>query len=405
MSTQIEERDYLRRTHPEYDQKSPIWASINLLFNGAERLSNLAATYITSRLGETPEQYSHRLGLVTYSPILPDTVRDLTKKIKSGILSVNFPGQKWSLDFNWVTFSQDLANDIATYGRVVAVLSDTGPTLINPTQLTNYGKYRDGSPWYVFKESGYVSPGPFDDALEFETITLIDSQNISKYLTIKGAKGAETLTVESELHGYGFCPVVMLDSPPEMYVALSALPKAIQHFRIENVVNEAAYLLYIQRTLEKSRQPDDDLDDTFSVQTGNEHLILGNMTFSEASGTSVTTGIELLKQIQADIKSIISLGSMGGGGLATSGVARRYDYHDYSLTISDLGNYVKDVVTSILSLYSTSDSFEVLGLDVFQVDNLEYFVAVLDTLSPHSDKIEPGAMQAWIDKIESCLYR
>jgi len=49
--------------------------------------------------------------------------------------------------------------------------------------------------------------------------------------------------------------------------------------------------------------------------------------------------------------------------------------------------------------------FEYAGLDIFQVDNLDYMLDVAERVVPLSDNINNGARQQWFNRIDNLLSR
>lgn len=395
----------LRQVCPDAKKYLDIWNKINALFNlndDSERLK-----FIRPRLGEEPAQFLDRISRVTYTPILPDTVRDLIKKVRTGEVIVTGSGYgDWHDGFNWNLLASDIARDVVTYGRAVIMIDPaTGPACINPTQCLNYGKDSDGNDWFVVRSEGSINFSPLDEPKIFEQFTLLTRETITKYTVIDGK-----VDEESYSHGLANTPMLIVQAPDELFTAGAAVYKAIQHFRLENVVNEAASMLYIQRTLTPPKVVEDDLEDTYQIESSNEHIILGDFRFNEANGSSISAGLSALQDIRDDIRAIISLGSLvNNTGLSQSGVARRYDYHDYSLTVSELGAYVLKVLNRLSErlneCYSNIGSLEFSGLNTFQVDNLEYFIAVADSLLPHVDRLDQSALSTWYEKINNHLKR
>jgi hypothetical protein len=401
----VKDYGFLELVHPSVARVSDLWRDIDDLINGHERLNEISRKYIRPRLGETTEQYLDRLRRVTFSPVLADTIRDLIKKLKTGTVKVNAPSLgDWVQDFNWVNFAGDIATDILTYGRVLILVTDGGLKVLNPRQCTNYGEV-DDSRWFLLKETVVESISPFMPAETVIKHLLIDGSQVTTYENRKGIVTEETVN-----HGYSDTPIFYVIAPPELFTAGAALPKAAQHFVIENTIYEGASNLYVQRTMTKQLFPDNDIDDTYSIDSGNEHIMLGDFNFSEASGSSIRTGIELLESIKSEIKGIISTGSMANSSkLSVSGEARKFDYLDYSLTVSSLGSFVLSTINEALNWFSTATGvggdFEATGLDIFQVDNLEYLLDVADRILPHTDKIDGSALESWYSKIDSTLSR
>jgi hypothetical protein len=399
----------IKRPNPLIEPYLEVWRKITALFD--LKSDNERRRFLRMRLGETPEQFNHRVSQSTYTPILPDTIRDLAKKIGTGEVVLSQPIKApWfdpdNHDF-WLDMAVDLARDTIAYGRSLILIDGVkGPMVISPTQCLNFGNYSDGSNWFVIHSSGVVSKGPFETPTRFTEYNLIDNKSVTKYVEIAGEPVRKVVTS----HGFGVTPVLDIFADDELFTGAAAVDKAIQHYRLENVLNEAANLLYIQRTIRPPITPDSDLGDTYEFDTGNEHIITGDFTFSEPSGTSIKAGLDALEDIRNDIRNIISLGSLQSGtGLSQSGVARRYDYHDYSLTVAQLGNYVITVLNQLARLitecYPNNEGLSFSGLSTFQVDNLEYFVAVAESLIPHREYLSPSALQRWYSKIDSHLLR
>jgi len=282
--------DKLRIKHPEYAAMEEVWTDISMLQQGAKAVPDMARRFIKRRLSETPDEYHDRLSRVTYTPVMPDAIRDLVKSLRTGGLLVDSPGYgPWDTEgFNWLNLCSDIITDTALYGRAVLVLTSDGPTTVSPLQLTNYG---DG--WVTLTDRYHKSGGPLQDYKLVTRYTVIDDTDSRVVEVIDGVVASDT----TQPHGLQGLPVLILDAPPELFTGAMALRKAIQHFVIDNVVYEGANNLYIQRYMQRPAVPEDDLHDTYEVDSGNEHIIMGTFGFSEAGGSSIEAGLKLLDAI------------------------------------------------------------------------------------------------------------
>ena len=399
--------EFLNYVHPTIKEVSNLWEDIELLISGNRHLSFIARKHIRARLGESFEQYQDRLKRVTYSPVLSDTIRDLVKKLTTGSINVETPNfGDWVQTFDWVKLAGLLATDILTYGRVLLTIDEGGLKVLNPRQCVNYGEYEDGSKWYLLSESVIVSSSPFEKAKRVVKYYLIDNEQITTY-----SKNDGVISEETQLHGFNDTPIFYMIAPTEAHTASAALSKCIQHFVIENTIYEGAANLYVQRTFNKQLIPDDDLDDTYQLDTGNEHILLGDFQFSEAAGTSINTGLELLDVIKNEIKGIISTGSMSNSSKLSgmSGESRKFDYLDYSLTVANLGSLVlkaiREVLEWLVQTTGISGNVSASGFDIFEVDNLEYLLDVADRTLNHQESIDSEALVSWYSKISNTLSK
>lgn len=401
MSQELIEK--LSTRHPEYMANTEVWEDITLLLRGASAVKEMSRKFIRRRLSESPEEYYDRLSRVTYTPVLPDCIRDLVKSFRTGGLLVDSPGYgPWDTDdFNWMRLCSSIITDSALYGRAVLVLTGEGPKTVSPMQLTNWG-----DEWAVITDEYYDSDGPLSDYKLVTRYTVIDGTNSRVILVVDGQVVSDT----EEPHGLEALPVLLLKAPAELHTGAMALRKAIQHFVVDNVVFEAANNLYIQRYIQRPVVPEDDLHDTYELDSSNDHIVMGSFGFSEAGGSSISAGLEILESIANEIRNIISLGGLSEGGMSNlSGAARRYDYQSYSLTVQGLGAYAKQCLGSIgewlQQCTAVPGDFEYVGLDIFQVDNLEYMVGVAERLVPLRDDLSNTSLQTWFNRINNLLDR
>lgn len=394
----------LRTKHPDYIANKPVWDDISLLLKGAVGTDKMAHKFIKRRLSESIEEYRDRMSRVTYSPVLPDCIRDLVKKFLTGSLLVESPGYgDWDDGrFNWLQLMGDVITDSTLYGRAVIIITDKGPKTINPLQLTNY---REGL-WAVLTDSYYESDGPLSDYKLVTRYTVITSESTRIVLSVDDKVVSDT----EERHGFNALPLMLLVAPAELYTGAMALRKAIQHFTIDNVIYEASNNLYIQRYMSQQLAPDNDLGDTYELTSDNKHIVLGSFGFSEAGGSSIKTGLEILDSIAREIRDIISLGGLGEGGNSNqSGLSRRYDYQSYSLTVQNLGAYAKKCLGKmgawLSEITGVSGDFEFAGLDIFELSNLEYVLGIAERIVPIEPQLQAEAVAQWYARVDAMLGR
>jgi len=415
MST-LEER--LNLVHPHVASRRQVWAEISELID-PELVRANSHRYIPKRPGEQPDLYNLRRSRFTYTPVLATAVRDLVKKLKTGQLRIEseFTPLTDSLaNFNSVGFLSELMRLCVLYGECWVLITsnefgEPEPVALPPTSVLNYNLTGD-NPWAVVKSLDYESPEEPGEVLLVERWVVITPTAVKTYTKPVDNSRPLTLTQETSLT-YRALPVLRFTVPVELWTAVSCITKQRQHVYVENSLTDSASNLYIQRVRSNPPVADSDLGETYvnqvthAVVTSNAHVVEGDFSFVEASGSSVTTNMALLTQIEEQIRGLVSLLQNNGVGRDTSGESKKYDYSNLADTLTSYGVVLVHAYQHILermALVGWGQTVEVAvnGLDSFELSTLGALLeqsVLLQQLPP----LPPTALRLWYSKLAGAL--
>jgi len=333
----------LEYRHPEWVANRRMWADINMCIDPVVALSN-PGRFVPQRPGEPNELYRARLSRFVFTPILAGAVRDLVKKLQTGTLLVDsdfdFGNQSW-LEFagqvmeHWVTFG-------VAYPYLMLDEDENEWELgtLHPLSVVNWC-FEAELPWLVQSTTGATTsdrPG--------------EIKSVQSYLVWQGGVGSVFYVEDSRVTGgpqYQMS-IGRLDVPESFWLAQFAVSKQLQYTLLENNMTDSAGNLYIQRVRRDS--PDSDLNESYlnavqgMVVTSNAHIVEGNFEFVEASGSSVSTNLDVLNMAAEQLRAIFSL--TGGVSSTASGESKRYDYSNLSNTLVAFGSQLTKEIPGFL---------------------------------------------------------
>lgn len=403
----------LNLEHPEYQFHRGAWQTIQELVSGGSVMSANRQKYLMSRVGEASELYAKRLQQFVYTPVLADAVRDLVKKLRTGMLNVNVTDPL-------IESSQKLYDNMELLGEVMrhwvlfgrcwtAIDADHKgvplPKVISPIEVINWG-YSEGQLDWVVVRTQEVRSRLFQPH-EIVTIwTVTDRLSVKRYEMVKGSSAK--LVTEYPLLRPGKCPFILNMCKGELWTGSQAYLKQLQHLWVENGVTDASTTLYIQRVIKPNPMPDDDLGESYlnsteggGVYSSNAHIIEGDFQFQEASGSSITVNMSLLGKIEMQIKAIVAMGAMESQGAIESGESKKYDYADYSATLAEYGHnltvYYRRLLAEMIELTGgqIDTLLDVSGLDTFELSNVDTMLLQAEAIDKVAHNLSESALKTW----------
>jgi len=372
--------------HPEYSEYEPLWQKIVDLMDPFLMDKN-KRSYIVPRLKEDPEVYNHRLEKFTYTPVMARAIMDLIKRLNTAVIEVNYKQDEFLDNIAPMKVANLIMRDWLSFGRTIWVFNNGGISNILPTTLVN---------WRVNDEDGLLDWAVLK--YEKEKITLEDHpESYQQYIVIErdvikeydNSKGGMSL-VEETANESGYVPVIISRCPNHLWTAKSAYLKQIQHLLVENGMTDASTNMYVQRVIKPTLIPDDDLGNTYVDQeqgpSSNSHIINGDFSFSEPSGSSVSTNLTLLDFIEKQVRALISMANVEGQSNRESGESKMYDFREVSMVLEEYGHhiriFIRELYEWILAITgASSQDVEISGLDTFEVDTLDNLLNVATIVS------------------------
>jgi hypothetical protein len=318
-----------------------------------------------------------------FTPVLAGAVRDLVKKLQTGNLTVEADGNdggQLAANTNWVELAGNIMTDWVFWGVCfAAVTREFGGleiTLLPPSSVLNYN-FSAEVPWAVFSATRYTPQEKPGKVEKIPCWGVWQGETVVYYGQDKNGKIKELDSAQMY--------VKRLSVPSEMWLAKYGVSKQFQYTLLENNMTDAAGNLYIQRVRRES-QADTDLADSYvnavqgAVVTSNAHVVEGDFQFVEASGSSVSTTVQVLTGIEEQIREGLSLLPTGGASTAASGESKKYDYSNLSNTLLSYGAKLALRIREFLeeSLYFLSgetQQISVSGLDNFELNPLDSMLA------------------------------
>lgn len=473
---QLADLESLETTHEEFNSLIATWQTIDDLVVGGHQIEAKKSRYIVKRPGENDILYALRLAKFAFTPVLGGAVKDLTTRLISAPFYVSgCEGSEWET-FRSKTDGksrdeQALLGKIfrsqVCFGRVWAFVdrpmmpvtplnrlqeemlgSTPYVVLLSPLEVINWGMNK-GEISFVKTRQIIQETSPFGGQKLRAAWTIVDGEVIAKYeayvkLDSKGkiveasaivppANGRtnleKTMIPIAEgypiAHGRGTCPVVYLPIDPELWSCNSAYLKAKQHLQIENAWTDTATIAgYVQRTFKPDRVPDSDpnvsyMDQASELQdlkSGNQHILIGDFKFEEASGSSLQVISEfVLDKIEQQVKEIVSLGNVSAnkGVVQQSGASKAYDLFLMSESMKTYGKILCDSYEEILKHVaiafgirdeSALEQIKVSGLETFEMNNLEGMIDNSLKLRQIESRIPPIALKLWYEKVSEAMH-
>ena len=356
--------------HPEYDQKSPVWRTIDTLRQGFPAIKTDIEKYLPKRPVEDDELYKLRTAKLAYSPVMSHIVHTYTGKM--AMAGIDFPEKAKEV---WGSIRKDntpkgdtkrdemslvceIFTDLlyfgisyvmvdvpkeATIARSSFELRQSGLmpffSRISPLEVINWG-----DDWVIRKQ--YISEStPFEVPSTYALYSYIGKEQIVTF-KIKVQLGTKEDSEQNSypvvtkvwynndwevpdddihkydpfeiLEGVGLDRLVKTDVSADKWLCLALFNKQIQHLRIENAWTDAGYL---SGTVQRVFTPQDPVvadDPRVSYSTsdiekqlakaGNAHILVGKgYAFVESSGAALGNLEQMLDKIEEQISKIANM--------------------------------------------------------------------------------------------------
>lgn len=411
--SELEER--LNMQHPSYKANLPVWEEIKDFVDGTCR--EKAQKYTPQHIGEDPEVYRERVKTFTYTPVLARSVRSFVACLSKGSVTINTVSkslQQTRDKMNPMQFASDSMRMWLLYGVLCCTYDVKDgvviPVLVDPATCINWEPIDDrGSLEFAVIKTNHIRSRKLDKPQRVQRWQLYDQQGLKVY-----EKVDDTPVKLVNVIRLGGCPVLRFEPPKEGWTAAQAVSQQITYTYIENARMMAGRSMYIQRTVTPVLAPDDDLTETYTdapVNTtfNNDTITCSKFEFVEPVGSSVETLGEMLKDIERQIRSLISMSAPDSQSIRESGESKRYDYAELSMTLQFIGSHLRQWIKRVMEMLAVtsgewaSEDVEVAGLNSFEVNNLEYLLSVAHTIEGIRHNIAPSALESFYQTVNSLV--
>lgn len=365
--------------HPEYSHYYDLWCTIKELLDPYLLYLN-RDKYILPRISEDREVYKHRLKKFTYTPIMSRAISDLVKRLNTSSIKVNHPENKILANVDVMKLINTMVRDWLSYGKSIWLLQEDQLMNIPVLSLINWD-----DDFSVLKFDKYEVT--LDDAPKwYERYFVMTKESFTEYNT----KGGGLNKVSESNNPLGEVPLFVYSCPDELWTAKSAYLKQIEHLMVDNSIIDASSNMYVQRVLKPNYSPDDDLDFTYTdrPESSNYHLVNGDFSFAEPSGTSIMSNQKLLSFLEGQIRALISMSNLDRQNAIESAESKKIDAAEIEQVLKDLGLHLRESVLSlfngVLKLEGRGGKVTVEGLEVFDVNTLSGLLSIAQVI----DKLE-----------------
>lgn len=368
--------------HPDYIKYGPLWETVKELLDPYEVEAN-KQKYLLPRLKEEPELYTHRLSKFTYTPVMSRAINDLIKRLNTSVVEVKAPEDPFLELINPMETVNKAMKSWLCYGRSVWLFNNGAFRLINPLTLINWKTNREGELEFAVLRYEKYKITLDENPTQYYQFFILTPDSYQEYDTAEGY----LRLLEERPNEVGIVPIFTFICQEDMWTAKSAYLKQIQHLIVENSITDASTNMYVQRVIKPMLVPDNDLGDTYVDQkqgpSSNSHIIQGDFSFTEPSGSSVNTNKDLLGFIEGQIRALISMTQTDNQNKVESAESKKMDFREVSMILEDFGHhlriFLKEFYLQTLRMtggLSENVEIDILGLDTFEVDTIS---SLLDT--------------------------
>ncbi|MBW4525108.1 MAG: hypothetical protein KME18_07915 [Phormidium tanganyikae FI6-MK23] len=428
----------------EYQSKELTWRRIQHLFEGGHVIEVHKQDYLPKRPDEPPALYKIRLAKFTYRNLLGSSIQQQVNKLAAGTFQIS----GLTDDSFWQLFREDvdrrgtpepeylahLFRQVLLFGAVYTHV-DKPYSSIKPRNkaeeealnlrayLTTYSAlevYDEGfdalnqMTFLKVRQLSQRRASVFEQPKDHIVWTYITQDEIATYeadvklngdriLAVYDEKGEERI-VDSETtiplarpiqHQYPSFPVIKLEVPSDLWLGNQVIFKCLEHITLDNCLYDGASVTaYVQRTFEPFVTPIDSIADVDedTIATGNAYVMKGKFSFEEMSGAALTVLSDLLKQLEEEINSIVSIGysSSSKDAVQQSGISKKVDKYKEEMLLRQFGKRLLSTWQDILQLAARisgyrSDSISASGFNSFDLDNVDDLLLQAEALQ----KVKP----------------
>jgi hypothetical protein len=458
---------YLELKHSCYEELSEVWERILHLTEGGYLLEANKEKYLPQRCGEEDFIYAQRIKKFTYRNLLGSLIQQQSSKLSTGSYSVTGTDGnskfwtefkenvdlKGTEEFDFLTklFRQALKYQ-TIYIHVDKPKSQIKPLNKQQEELLNLRPYLvlysapdvydwqedelDNLTFLKLRQISEYRETAFSKPRSKITWTIITSDAILRYSALVKLSATNQIThiiapngdeipvsdeleipLESEpiFHGMSTFPVERFQLPSDLWVANQVYLKCLEHLSLDNIKYDAASLAtYIQRVIKPYILKTDevnDIPDQTPPQSGNPYIMKADsFEFAEMQGTALTVVSAILKELEQEIKDIISLGvaSSTKEAVEQSGISKKLDLYREELCLRAYGKLILDCYQNILQKVAISqgmnpDLIFTTGFDSFSLDSLDDSLLVAEALMKISKLIPPSAFKLFTQQLVSQL--
>lgn len=428
----VQESDY-------YKSRKALYKTLLALEIGITAIEAELTSYLHKKTSETPEQYQERLKLFSYTPLLMTHLEELGDRLLASPLSVDTEAEWYPLwtkntDGLGTPESAFLRKAILTsliYGKVYfgvrlpsrlpESLADEANDLpivkiYSPAQVIREG-VTDDKPWYVTRE--IVELASPEALTHVERTTIWENGRTRVYEVPVEAISSLTIDATIEPKPYQYYPGV-----PTAMVTLETkaigehcYSKQLQHLRMENAWNYAAYIAgAIQRIYKPQVLPEDDPRKVYEVPdyssydfSGTDVLVGGGFEYVEAKGDALKNIQAAMDKVESQLKGLVhkSFASVSETAVEQSGVSKSIDQIALNDALRAYGLAFCQGYQKLLSLVSglmATGEVKVSGMQDYSQDSVDELIDKTDKLLAFADILSPLCMQKWLERLQVAMH-
>ena len=367
---------------------------------------------LPAKPGEHAEDYSARLNMFVYTPVIASALDDLMNKFAQGQLKVYSQTptvQVLPARIDEESQLRHALRNALTDGCYYAMIrpdrslrwlsresvikqTATGAKLRWDTQYTSLGESQPT----VYRTWTLV----YADRYEYVTAEVrlspkgkITALDIGNGMVTNGLADLD-LPMTVVPHSFGRVPLFKLSTGS---IAELAMTQQEQYIRVENSRQMAGYTSgYVQRVFTPLNDGSNaGVEVDLGIKTGNEYTLTGqNFQFVESPGTAVANQTKLLEDIRLTIKQLVNISGLSWTGpIQASGVSKGYEVESLEASLTAYGLKVTQFWQEILRTLDPSAQYDCSGYDDFSFDTADNALDLLAKAIAVEEQLAPTAMQ------------
>lgn len=431
-STLTQESDY-------YQSRKALYKTLLDLEIGPQALLADLPTYLPRKHTENDKQYSERLALFSYTPLLLSHLEELADRLLASPLSIAteqpwYP--LWTKDTNGLgSTEQDfIRKSILTsliYGKVywgirlpsrlpesMADEALDSPTVqvYSPAQVIREG-VKNNKPWYVTRE--IVELADPEALRHVERVTIWEPNRTRVFETpVEAIKNLPNdATVEPLAYKeYQGLPTAMVALEAKA-IGEQCYLKQIQHLRIENSWTYNAHIAgQVQRIYKPQVLPEDDPRKVYAEPdysaydfSGTDVLVGGGFEFVESKGEALQNLQAAMDKVEQQLKALVHKSFASAGDyVEQSGVSKSIDQIALNDALRAYGSRFSQgyqrLLTTIGALMGHSDTITVSGMADYSQDSVDELIDKTDKLLAFSEVLSPLALTEWFKRLQAAMH-
>lgn len=275
--------------------------------------------------------------------------------------------------------------DEESFGFLDAYLS-----LLSPEQVVNWGQADTNGPlsYVVIRDLVFEQDGPLSPRERKIRWTIIDQHRISRYVFVckdnQEPGDLDTATLESTFeHRIGFCPVVMLELLPNLWIMRQVFDRAVGLLRASNnrawALHQAANELLVLTEARTSEGGTPTLGHGHYLRLTRDESGSDEAAYVAPSGVAfdhlATLEQDKREGLYRALQSMASAGGTDSSRVTQSGESKALDWQAMDIVLASYSVLVKTcarkVLEFILRIRATTETKAATQIDTLSVDGLE----------------------------------